>query len=229
MIKKVTIYGERCSGTNYLEQLLITNFDITLTWEYGWKHFFGFNDLSNSDDVLFIGIIRNIYDWINSFYRDQHHLPLELGGDLYKFLDSEFYSVYNITENNEIMQDRNLENNERYKNIFELRHIKNKFLIESMPKLVKNYLLITYDDLADNFVSVMNKIKNCNLEVKPNIEFPYNISYYKDEKNKIFIKKEKKDNNISKKMILSRANLYYEKYLFPEMSFDINNLQDDEN
>ena len=35
MIKKVTIYGERCSETNYLEQLLINNFDIDITWKYG--------------------------------------------------------------------------------------------------------------------------------------------------------------------------------------------------
>lgn len=39
MIKKVTIYGERCSGTNYLEELLTENFDVTLVWDYGWKHF----------------------------------------------------------------------------------------------------------------------------------------------------------------------------------------------
>ena len=39
MIKKFTIYGERCSGTNYLENLILVNFDVNLTWEYGWKHF----------------------------------------------------------------------------------------------------------------------------------------------------------------------------------------------
>ena len=74
MIHTVTIYGERCSGTNYLENLLINNFDVEITWIYGRKHFFGFNDLNNSDDVLFIGIVRNIFDWINSLYREKHHL-----------------------------------------------------------------------------------------------------------------------------------------------------------
>ena len=75
MIQKVTIYGERCSGTNYLEKLLKINFDIEVIWCYGWKHFYGFSDLSNSDDVLFIGIIRNITDWTNSLYRTPYHLP----------------------------------------------------------------------------------------------------------------------------------------------------------
>ena len=77
-MKKITIYGERCSGTNYLEELLLLNFEVEIIWDYGWKHFFGFNDLNNSDDVLFIGIIRNIYDWINSFFREKHHLPYAL-------------------------------------------------------------------------------------------------------------------------------------------------------
>jgi hypothetical protein len=75
---KVTIYGERCSGTNYLEELLRLNFNVEIVWNFGWKHFFGTNDLSHSDDVLFIGIIRNLEDWINSFYREQHHLPPQL-------------------------------------------------------------------------------------------------------------------------------------------------------
>jgi len=77
-MKKVTIYGERCSGTNYLEELLLLNFDVETVWDYGWKHFFGFNDLTNSDDTLFIGIIRNLEDWINSLYREKHHLPIHL-------------------------------------------------------------------------------------------------------------------------------------------------------
>ncbi len=227
MLKEVTIYGERCSGTNYLEQLLINNFEVTITWNYGWKHFFGFNDLTNSDNVLFIGIVRNIHDWINSFYKEKYHLPQKLTTNLSTFLDSEFYSIYD-SEENEIMEDRNIENNENYKNIFELRHIKNKFLVDTMPKLVKNYLLITYDDLVNDFVKTMNKIKECNLEMKANIIFPLNIYYYRNDKNTIFIKKEEKkekeekENIITKEMIFSKANLYYEKILFPKMSFEIN-------
>ena len=90
----VTIYGERCSGTNYLEQILLLNFNVNVVWKYGWKHFFGFNDLSNSDDTLFIGIVRNIYDWVNSLYRDKYHLPPELTKDTDTFLNNEFYSIF---------------------------------------------------------------------------------------------------------------------------------------
>ena len=39
-MKQVTIYGERCSGTNYLQQLLLLNFNVEITWVCGWKHFY---------------------------------------------------------------------------------------------------------------------------------------------------------------------------------------------
>ena len=79
MIQNYTIYGERCSGTNYLERIMGLNFDINITWNYGWKHFFGFQDnkLENSDDTLFICIVRNLPDWINSLYRTPHHLSFK--------------------------------------------------------------------------------------------------------------------------------------------------------
>lgn len=211
MIKKVTIYGERCSGTNYLEELLTENFDVTLVWDYGWKHFFGFNELKNTDGVLFIGIVRNLHDWINSLYKKKHHLPKDNTKDVNSFLNNEFYSV--DKDNKEIMNDRNIyAKNSRYKNIFELRHVKNKFLVKDMPKLVKNYLLITYDDLVSNFGNTMKKIKNYKLSVKSNIKFPINISHYKKETDKIFVKKDY--NEIDEKTIVKKANLHFEKILF---------------
>jgi hypothetical protein len=215
MLRKVTIYGERCSGTNYLEELLTTNFNVEIVWKYGWKHFFGFSDLSETDDVLFIGIVRNITDWVNSLYRDRYHLPNELVATIPNFLNNSFYSIYD--DKTENMHDRNIETNNRYKNIFELRHVKNKFLVDTMPTLVKNYLLITYDDLVSNFVEVMNKIKNSGLEKKNLIEFPLNIKYYKRDKNSVFVKK---NNKIGSKRIIKKANLHYEKILFPNYDFE---------
>jgi hypothetical protein len=221
-MKKVTIYGERCSGTNYLEELLLLNFDVEIVWDYGWKHFFGFNDLTNSDDTLFIGIIRNLEDWINSLYREKHHLPAHLTENIDKFLTDTFYSfyidpiTYQITSD-EIMSDRNIDTGERYKNIYELRLVKNKYLIEKMPNLVKNYCLITYDDLVDSFLDVMNKLKKCGLKIKDDVNFPLNANYFKKQKDTLF---KKKENNIPKeKIIIENEELnFYEKLLFPNKS-----------
>jgi len=199
MVKKVTIFGERCSGTKYLQKLLEINFHVEITWEYGAKHFFGFKPLS--DDVLYIGIVRNLTDWVNSLWRIPYHVPKENTKDVHSFLTNEWWSEY---EGREIMEDRNLETGNRYKNILEMRHVKNKFLVETMPKIAKQYCLITYDELMNNFMKVMNKIKGCGLEVKNpiclNIKNP----------------NEKRVNVIPREVIEKKANLYYENMLFPK-------------
>lgn len=216
-MKKVTIYGERCSGTNYLEELLLHNFDVQLVWDYGWKHFFGFNNLTHSEEVLFIGIVRNLEDWLNSLYREKHHLPANLTVNIDTYLTGEIYSL-KYDKKTEIMEDRNMETNERYKNIFELRHVKNKFLIEKMPNLVKHYCLITHDALIHDFTTTMHQLKDCGLKVKSNIEFPINMNYYKKNKNIAF---KKKDNQISREKIKEKISdptfLCYEPILFPNM------------
>lgn len=218
-MNKFTIYGERCSGTTYLENLLILNFDIQITWDYGWKHFFVFSNLQNSDNVLFIGIIRNLEDWINSLYIHKHHLALHLTNNIDAYLKDTFWSI--TKQNNEMMNDRHIETGERYKNIFELRLIKNKFLIEKMPTLVKNYCLITHDDLLTDFDLVMNKLKNCGLKIKNNIKFPLNTIYYKGEPNNNIYKK--KENIISKEKIkecckIEKELMIYENILFPNFT-----------
>ena len=222
MLKKYTIYGERCSGTNFLENIINMNFDVNITWEYGWKHFFGLQDdkLKNSDDTLFICIVRNLPDWINSFYRNMHHLPLKYKNNmsdeekLDEFLNKEFWSFNDNNKNRditkEIMNDRNIYTGDRYKNIFELRHTKIKWMLEDLPNKVKNCIFIRYEDLINDFDETLLKIKDKGLEVKKNINFPLNTYNYKNNKKKKFIPKK---NSISTKFILSNPNLipFYEK------------------
>lgn len=226
MIKYFTIYGERCSGTNYLENLIKQNFDIEITWKHGNKHFFGQNlHFMNSDNTLFICIVRDIYKWINSFFRELHHHPLRYSNidennKINKFLNDEWFSINDMDNNykgwnKELMIDRNIFTGQRYKNIFELRHIKNKFIIDILPKLVKNYILIRYEDLVLDFENTMNLIKSKGLKVKDNIEFPINIKKYKNEK---YYFKDKLKNNIDKisnELVYSHIdlNIYYERKL----------------
>jgi len=214
VVNQVVIYGERCSGTNYLEKLLLENFYNfkIIKHKYGWKHFPKYSDLNNynTKDILFIGIIRNLPDWVNSLYRNKYHLPKELTKDVNSYLNNQVYSLYeNSTK--EIMEDRNIETGNRYKNIFELRHIKNKYLVDIMPTLVKNYCLITYDNLITNFEDVMNNFK-LYLQFKNNIQFPVNIYKNIKEDNMVF---KKKQNQIPNNLIIPKADLTYEKILFP--------------
>ena len=181
-INKFAILGERCSGTNFLEETICKNFNINYTAEYGNKHFFCYNDYNGpqADNTLFIGIIRNPIYWINSFSKELHHVPEINRHSLHNFLFNEFYSVENeVTPNRQSFdgnffikndkfytrkynvnnKDLNYLNGKKYKNIFELRNVKNNFLINVMPIKVKNYILINYEDLLFNFEHIMNIIK----------------------------------------------------------------------
>jgi hypothetical protein len=211
-MNKVTIYGERCSGTNYLEKLIATNFDVEITWQYGWKHFFGFNNLNNADDTLFIGIVRNPFDWINSFFQNPYHLSKKQISSIDNFLYNEVISYHDDTAL-EILQDRNIYNNERYNNIIELRNYKIKYLLEDMPLKVKNYIFIRYEDLINDFTNTMIKIQNYNLKLKLNISFPQNIIVNVKNKNVLF--EQKQINIIPKELIINHPsfNGYCEKKL----------------
>jgi hypothetical protein len=183
LIKKFSILGERCSGTNFLEETISKNFNINYTAEYGNKHFFCYNDYSNkskTNNTLFIGIIRNPVYWLNSFSKELFHVPEINRKSLHNFFFNEFYSVEDeVTTNqksfdnnffikndrlytrkyNTNKKDLNYLNGQKYKNIFELRNIKNDFLTNVMHNRVDNYILINYEDLLFNFENIMKIIK----------------------------------------------------------------------
>ncbi len=212
-IKNFTIMGERCSGTNYLEQLVSDNFEIAVTWKYGWKHFFGFYDFNNLKDedeneTLFIGIVRHPVEWIDSFFKYQHHiknapLPIE-----------EFISkpIVSTNEGKIIEEDTNYLTKKPYKNIFELRFLKNYYLINIMPTKVKNYVLIQYETLRDNPNMILEMLeRKFNLNKK--YEIFKNINYYKDDKNREYKKQNITISNSYALIILNNVNKIQENKL----------------
>jgi hypothetical protein len=82
------------------------------------------------------------------------------------FLLSEFYSIeddgkekLDLYISPDVFVDRKSDGN-RYKNIFEMRSEKCKFLFEKMPNLVKNYFFIRYEDLKLNPIKILKNISN---------------------------------------------------------------------
>lgn len=176
MIKNFTIYGERCSGTNFLEAIITGNsyfhsghkpaFDVPITWDFGHKHFFGFNDqdiVNYGSETLFIGIVRHPYDWMNSLFANKHHLP-QINYSPENFLFGEWYSIdhdrFSDTFLKEYLEDRNYKSKNRYKNIFELRRNKCAYLYNHMPQLAENYLLIRYEELKENPNEIVESISS---------------------------------------------------------------------
>lgn len=233
MINNYTIFGERCSGTNYLESLININFEIDKI-EICDKHFFGHIEkekLKEYSNTLFICIVRNPFDTFSSLFKILWHLPLKYKNNLTsvekadEFLNKEIYSVNDKdfdykSWDSEIMEDRHIYTKERYKNIFELRHTKLKYMIDDLPNIVDNYILIKYEDLLNNFEETMNNLKNKGLKIKTNIKFPVNYYRYKNTLNDSILyadMKQNKNNDIylPELLILNNKNLNeeYEKKL----------------
>lgn len=209
---KFTIFGERCSGTNYLEHVMTTNFDIKYSTDICKKHFFCFNNYNNIDtsQTLFIGIVRNPIYWLNSFSKELYHVPEINRQSLKSFLFNEWYSVLdeqsdkptnhfnenailtykrNITNTNPLInkKDLNYKNGRKCKNIFELREIKNKYLMENMPQMFpNNYILINYENLLYNFEETMQEIKQ-RFNLRPHYSQFVNVKKYKKSDNYSFV------------------------------------------
>jgi hypothetical protein len=131
----------------------------------------------NTVDTLFIGIIRNPIYWLNSFSKELYHVPEINRKTLNDFLFNEFYSVadeISAANNDNVFlmksnlytykyktnpEDFNYVTGKKYKNIFELRKLKNNYLINVMPTKVNNFILINYEDLLYNFEQTLSDLK----------------------------------------------------------------------
>lgn len=173
MILKYSVFGERCSGTSYLEELMVANFRLAFTDEYGLKHWWLGKDLTNSDDTLFIGIVRSPVSWLCSFYNNPLHIPEE-NKELSRLLFAPFVGNRKYNEEN-------------YKNIFEMRNVKIKSLLKDMPKKVKNYIFTTYESIRDDPKSFIEKVA---LQFNLSFNEFVPIHHYKKETNKIYAVKQ---------------------------------------
>lgn len=174
-IKNFQLYGERHSGTNFLEHSLKNIFDLDQTSFFGGKHFFGFakpETISYERHTLFVGIVRNPYDWILAMNSLPHHIPKANKKSFFDFITNEWYSVNNT--GGEIKDDRNFitskSNRLRYKNIFELRKNKIHYLAHTMPLIASNYVFVTFEYLLLNYRNIINTISSrFNLSIKGNL------------------------------------------------------------
>ena len=163
-IDKFTIYGERHSGTNFLEQCIKERFGLELTYFFGFKHFFGWAKPETisyhpiSLHTLFIGIVRDPYEWIMANFILPHHYDHNRPKDINTFLLGEWYSVNEY--GGSIKEDKNFMTEQRYKNIFDMRTTKYRYLSEIMPVIAPNYVLFSYDSFLKNHDNYLNILQN---------------------------------------------------------------------
>lgn len=165
MINKFFILSERCSGSHFVEQAFFHNFHIDyLSKNHHRKHFFGHKDDIYSDDevetTLFVCLIRDPIEWIDSMYKSQYHVPLENCKNIDCFLNNEWYSVYDANNHViEIPEDRHMITSERYKNIFEMRKTKHDYILNKLKLRVKHMIILKYEDFRDDYVNTLDCIR----------------------------------------------------------------------
>ena len=106
---------------------------------------------------------------------------------------------FNSFQKSEIInpKDLNYLNGKKYKNIFEMRKLKNNFLMNIIPYKVKNYILINYENLIYNYEDTLNNIQQQFNLIKKNDTF---IQIKKYKKSDTYIYKQQRiitfDNNL---------------------------------
>ena len=186
VIRKISLLGERCSGTTYLQRLLEANFNLSITHEYHYKHFFGFEDpkhpLSEAQCTLFVGIVREPIAWLDSLYKyqwqlDQWRYPTwgdfltqpiisyvesEMNHTLLKIPEQERAAMHAQMLQRELWHDRNFAHPElpNWKNIFELRREKLRYQLHSFPSKVQHYVLIRLEDVKPHLRTILGLIQS---------------------------------------------------------------------
>ncbi len=178
VITHFTIFGERCSGTNYLEKLVKTNFGLTLTWEYGFKHCTPFcsedsfepgpskNIKKCTNHILFLMIARNPYDWMRSLYRTPFHFANEVKQlPFVQFIQTDKHTVWNEEldvypsdhkyNQTHLLTGINPDTALPFENLCDLRNCKNKSYL-NVKICVNNFEYINYDELSVNPEKYMN-------------------------------------------------------------------------
>jgi hypothetical protein len=214
--KTFTIFGERCSGTNYLQQLVETNFHITYRWT-PYKHFHcstEFLKIFDEPNEFYLIIIRNPIDWINSFYQSPHHLGMENKESIYSFLTKPMISYFEMgpLKGEIIPFEKNPYTNSFFQNIFELREVKNYFYVRHIPTLTSHSMWIRYEDLQNDVNSILEKIQK-KFELKSKFPFYKKVEYYKDRKEEKYEKRKKVITEEEEEYIWEHVNVEQEKQL----------------
>lgn len=165
-INSIYVYGERNSGTNYVNSLILYNcasrnagnlFNASNTAAFGWKHGFP-TMLGAADDVLAIAVYRDPIAWLHSMHRSPWHIAPHLRNlPFSQFIRSEWMSViddegFGIAPTDprwgkELLADRNPLTGARFANALRLRSAKNCGF-SSLDKRFGNVLRVNYETVV---------------------------------------------------------------------------------
>ncbi|MCB1113800.1 MAG: hypothetical protein KDK62_03505 [Chlamydiia bacterium] len=162
------VYGERCSGTNFVKELILQNTGMKhLTWCH--KHFPPWYDLgpenwhgnkryythSDCSKLLFVIVVRDVYDWVRSLNTEPHHAARHLWKmPISEFIRSPWILDYeDKTVASEVLKhpymDVNPVTKQPFENVFKLRAAKTREYMKIF-EMLPNVVFVRYEEVRDD-------------------------------------------------------------------------------
>ena len=154
--RHLQLFGERCSGTNYVAQLLRRNlWGVALTDAHGWKHGFTRRVVDDTPDCAFVVVVRDPFDWVCSLHRKPWHAAGPLRDlPLAQFLREPWWCEWGrdmelpVTDpriGTEMQHERDPSTGERFANVMRLRAGKLRDWLQ-LEGRVRHFALVRYED-----------------------------------------------------------------------------------
>ncbi len=164
------IFGERRTGTNYVNRLLADNLDARSTTKYGWKHGYPTMPCIAASGLVVI-VVREPLGWLSSLHNRAFTISHE-GLDFPRFLRAEWYDRYRPKDfgharwgydgmhrasgvANQI--DRHPITGKRFRNPLELRKVKSACFLGLLNREC-NAVLVDYDTAKDRPGGVIDDV-----------------------------------------------------------------------
>lgn len=169
MVRYIQLFGERCSGTNFVASLVTKNFrNVELTSAFGAKHWFLKNHFPRcrpnqstdtecvrtpgpeSADTLFLCVFRNPFDWIRSLHRRPYHASNHGGIPIAQFMRKPWLSFERHRSNRHWpMRDDGFWFIEEAPNVLRLRSMKIEHWL-NLENKVRNFRAVRYETLLED-------------------------------------------------------------------------------
>ena len=167
-IRRIQVFGERCSGTNFVARTIERVFgEDVLTDAFGFKHWFVPDQLLFTADVLVLVVARSPHDWLRSLHRQPWHttgmaeLPFSqfIRTPWASFWDEAFAGI-DATHpmlGREMMHERDPATGQRFANPVALRTAKLRHWA-GLTERAHNVALLGYEAIRHDTVGMLDEI-----------------------------------------------------------------------
>ncbi|MEL7149202.1 MAG: hypothetical protein AAGK71_00640 [Pseudomonadota bacterium] len=158
---KLRFFGERSSGTNFVETLLLANFpSLELVRHYPFEKHAFLNEAYTTPDMVCVCVTRSADMWLKSMYRSKHQIWAWARRTTFsEFLRHEWHSHFSghilrqktralgLRQGQELLLDRHPLTGARIENVLALRGLKLASYLKA-PHMHRNYAFVSYEEVV---------------------------------------------------------------------------------